>query len=295
MDAFAGNGPAELRSVVLELRVPRTALAGIAGSALGVAGAVVQSITRNPLAEPGLFGVNAGAAFAIALLVVGTGANDPSLSVLVAFLGAFSVVALLVLLTLRGSRTTMHQVTLVGIATASVLGGATSALSLVDPLTFTALRSWLAGSVDRGGAPVPVVGIVAVLCGFAVLVPLVPSLRMLELGHASAKGLGVRVQGVTVLALVVVALTAGAATAMAGSIALVGLVAPHAARVLAPRGLVSRLVLSALLGASVLIVADVIGRVILPAGEVPAGIVAAFIGGPVLIAVALDVLARGRR
>ena len=283
-DALTGADTGRDAQVVTILRIPRTVMGLLVGAALGVAGALIQAVTRNPLADPGILGVNAGSAFAVAMGVGLLGVTAPSGYVWFAFGGALvtTVVVYLVGSIGRGS-VSPAQLTLAGIALGAVLSGITSALLLADQETFSVIRAWEAGSfADRGGevisatAPFLVVGLVIALA-------LGPALNAVALGDDLAHALGAKVLRTRVLSLLAITLLAGSATAMAGPVAFVGLMIPHIARWIVGPDQRWIIAYSVLLAPVLTVAADVLGRVILPTGEMQVGIVTAFLGAPVLV------------
>ncbi|UGB36339.1 iron chelate uptake ABC transporter family permease subunit [Microbacterium sp. cx-55] len=286
-----GEGSPETDYVVFDLRVPRTLAGLVAGSALGVAGALIQAFTRNPLADPGILGVNAGAALAVALGVSFLGLRDVSQFVWLAFLGALIVTVAVYLIgsSGRGSADPL-RLTLAGVALGAVLSGITTGLALSDPDAFDSMRSWNAGSLLGRGFDVIVPVVPFVVAGLVLAMVLAPGLNAVGLGEDVARAQGANIVGIRIGVIVAVTLLAGAATALAGPISFLGLMVPHVIRW--TFGVDQRLILplSAVLAPVVLLLADVLGRIIIAPAEVPVGIVAAFVGAPVLI-----LLARRRR
>ncbi len=272
-------------SVVVLQRLPRTALGLAAGSALGVAGALVQAVTRNPLADPGILGVTAGASFAAAVAVGLLGASATGGGVWAALLGALLASVLVQVVGASGpGRGSPVQLLLAGLALGAVLAGLTSALRLSDPQAFSALTVWESGDLaDRGWA-----GLAAVwpllAAGLVLAVALGPALNAVALGDDLAAALGARVVLVRAACVVAVTLLAGGATAAAGPIAFVGLAVPHVARWVVGPDQRRVVAFSALAAPVLLVAADVVGRVVLRPGEVPAGVVTAALGAPVLVA-----------
>lgn len=271
-------------AVVIDGRVPRTLIGLLAGMGLGVAGALIQAVTRNPLADPGILGVSFGAAFAVAIAVGVLGITTPSGYVWFAFLGALLATVVVYLVGSAGGRSASPvRLVLAGVAFGAVLSGITSALLVADPEGFAAMRAWESGSIaDRGWATIgPVWPFIAV--GVVLALAITPALNAVALGDDLAASLGANVLRTRILVVVAVTLLAGGATALAGPIAFVGLMVPHVARwIVGPdqRWIVAfTLVLSPIL----LLLADVLGRVITRPGELPVGIVTAFVGAPVLI------------
>lgn len=282
--AVTGTGSGDDASVVLTLRAPRTVMGLLVGAGLGVAGALIQAVTRNPLADPGILGVNSGAAFAVALGVGVLGIATPAGYIWFAFAGALATTVIVYLIGsgVRGS-VSPARITLAGVAIGAVLAGFTSALVLANPRGYNAMRAWEAGSLaDRGWDPITTAGPFLVV-GLVLALALGRSLNAVALGDDLARSLGARVMRTRVLSLLAVTLLAGAATAMAGPIVFVGLMIPHVARwVVGPdqRWIIAY---SVLLAPVLLLAADVLGRVVMRPGELQVGIVTAVIGAPVLI------------
>ncbi len=271
--------------VVSELRFPRTLLGLLVGVCLGAAGTIAQAVTRNPLADPGLLGVSAGAAVAVAAGIGVLGLTSPLQYVWFAFAGAALAGALVYLIggTGRGGASPV-KLALAGAAITALLGSVTYALVLLDVRTLDQYRFWAVGSLaGRDGelaaklAPFAIAGLVLALA-------LTPKLNALELGDELASSLGVKVGATRLLgALAVVTLT-GAAVAAAGPVTFVGLVVPHVMRAFTGPDLRWLLPASALGGAVLLLGADTLGRVLDHPAEVQAGVVTAFAGAPFLIA-----------
>ncbi|MFG3257915.1 FecCD family ABC transporter permease [Streptomyces sp. NPDC048172] len=272
-------------TVITSQRLPRTLLGLAVGLALGMAGALMQGHTRNPLADPGLFGVNAGAAFAVACLVYGVGVESDTALVAAALLGAGAVATLIALFGLRGlSRGALVMLAVAGTALSALLTALTTALVLLDKRTLDVMRFWQVGALaDRDyGLAVLVVPLLALGCVLALANAF--SLNSLGLGADVAASLGTRVRRSRVTGIVAITLLAGPATAVCGPIAFLGLVAPHAARYLARHDQRWLVPLAGLCGAVVLLLADTAGRVSARPGELQAGIVMAVVGAPVLLA-----------
>jgi iron complex transport system permease protein len=271
--------------VILDSRLPRTAIAIAAGLALGVSGALIQAVTRNPLADPGILGVTSGSAFAVAIAVGVLGVTSVQGYLWFAFGGALvATVVVYVIGSFGREGSSPVRLTLTGVALGAVLSGIVSAMLLADPEGFSAMRAWESGSLESRGWDgfLPVLPFIVVGCVIAFVIA--RSLNAIALGDDLAASLGARVGLTRGLAIVAVSLLAGGATAIAGPIAFVGLMIPHVARwIVGPdqRWIVAY---SILLGPILLLVADVVGRVVLRPGELPAGIVTACIGAPVLIA-----------
>ncbi|MEV0373729.1 iron chelate uptake ABC transporter family permease subunit [Streptomyces sp. NPDC050636] len=265
--------------IVRDVRMPRALLALAVGAALAVAGALIQTLARNPLAEPGILGVTAGAGFAIALgsglgLAVGQ-AGQLGWAIIGSVLAALLVAAV-------GRRSPLRLV-LTGVALTAVLNGVTLGMRLMFPDTFDVYRFWSVGSLAaREQAPLalPLTAIVVCLVGALLLSR---ALNALALGENVAHTLGAGVGRVRGAALVLITVLCGAATAVAGPILFVGLIVPHLVRKPAGGSVPWLILYTMVLGPILLLIADIGSRVLLPTGEVPVAIVTAFLGGPMLI------------
>lgn len=282
-----GGVDPDVRMVVLDLRLPRSVIAIVAGLALGLAGALAQSLTRNPLADTGILGLNSGASFFIAMSVVIFGVSTPALNLPFAYLGTMAVaVAVYFIGGTDASRPAVARVTLAGMAIGAVLSGIVLALTLVDPASFSILQAWNAASLEGRTWAELVPALLPIAIGVGIAMTLGASFNTLSLGEDLARGLGVNAGRVRALALVAITLLCGSATAIAGPIVFVGLMIPHLARAIV--GVDNRwiMVVTMVLSPVLLLSADILGRIALPNGEVPVGLVTAFLGAPVLIAIA---------
>lgn len=271
--------------IIRELRVPRTIIAILVGLALGVAGAVMQAVTRNPLAEPGLLGINAGAAVAVILGIVAFNLTSVSQYVWFAFAGAgLAGVAVFFLGQERRVGTTPVRLVLAGAGISVVLASVTGILIINAPTSvLDQFRHWSAGSVEGRGYDVIAVLVVSIAAGLIAAFSIAGRLNALALGKELGAALGVDVYRTWFLSCLSVMLLAGAATAGAGPIGFVGLVAPHLARIVVGPNYRWILPYSALFAAILLLGADIIGRVIAAPSEVAAGIVSMLLGGPFFI------------
>jgi iron complex transport system permease protein len=286
LDALRSFDPRnDLHLVVRELRIPRTIVALLAGTALGVAGAIMQAVTRNPLAEPGLLGINAGAAVAVAVGVLVLGLTSMSQYVWLSFLGAgLAGTAVFILGQAHETGTNPVRLVLAGAGLSVMLASITSMIILNAPVTvLDDFRNWAAGSVEGRGYDVAAILALSVGVGLVTGFSIAGNLNAMALGEDLGRSLGVSRHRTWILACISVMLLAGSATAGAGPIGFVGLVAPQVAR--AVTGPDYRLILpySALFAAILLLGADVIGRMIVQPAEIAAGIVAALIGGPFFV------------
>lgn len=286
LDALFSYDPAIREHIIVHsLRVPRTLVGLLVGVALGLSGAVMQGVARNPLADPGLLGVSAGASLFVVVAIFAFGVDSLLGYVWWAFVGAAVVsVAVYALGSLGREGATPVKLALAGAAVAAFLGSVTSAILLADLATFDQYRFWAVGSLaGRGGAiatqmaPFVVVGaLIALASGRA--------LNALALGDDVARSLGQRVGRARGLAAVSVVLLVGAATAAAGPIGFVGLTVPHVARAVTGPDYRWVLPYSAVIAPVLLLGADVLGRVVARPGEVQVGIMTAIFGAPVFVA-----------
>lgn len=283
--AFAdpGSGPAE---VLWQVRAPRVATALMVGAALGLSGAVMQGLLRNPLADPGVLGVSASAALAAAAAIVLGAAAVPGAVEISGLTGAAISGGLLILFSARVR--SPEALILFGVAVSSFAGAATALIFNLSPspIATAEVMSWLLGSVqNRSWIDVawvtPTVGAAGALAALAA-----PGLRMLSLGEETARTSGLPMGRLRLLALLATALATGAAVAVAGVIGFVGLAAPHLVRS-AVRGDPGRLLLpSALAGGLMLVVADLLARMTPTDQELKLGVFTALIGAPLFAVIA---------
>ncbi|MFJ5672036.1 FecCD family ABC transporter permease [Bacillus safensis] len=280
-----GFGDFQSETVLFDYRLPRIVVTMLAGIGLGIAGGILQSLSRNPLADPGIIGLNAGAAFGLIVFVTYFHAleGNPSLLIpLFTFGGGLLAAAVIVLLAYdRHEGLVPIRLILVGIAVAAGFSALTLYLSLkLDEDTYTFASRWLVGNVWGRDW----IHVLALLPWIVCLVPLTlmqsNTLNALTLGDAVASSVGVRVQRKRLLFLTLAVGLASASVSMTGGIGFIGLVAPHLARQLVGTLHQYFLPVSALLGLLILVSADTIGRSIFAPNAIPAGVVVAFIGAP---------------
>ncbi|PRY37295.1 FecCD family ABC transporter permease [Umezawaea tangerina] len=271
--------------IIHDLRVPRGLMGLLVGGALGLAGALMQALTRNPLADPGLLGVEMGAATAVVVAIAFTGVSTVTGYIWFAFAGAAAASVLVYVLGSSGrSAATPERLVLAGAAITAVLVAFVSAVLVLDTQAFNSFRFWDVGAL--AGRKMDAVAQVApfILVGVALALGLARSLNVLALGDQTGKALGANLGRTRALGALAVTLLCGAATAAAGPIAFIGLTIPHVARMIA--GSDQRWVLpySLVLAPILLIGSDVVGRVVIAPAELQVGIVTAFLGAPVFIA-----------
>lgn len=273
-------------NVIVRLRLIRLAAAMVTGAALGVAGVLLQSVIRNPLGEPHILGLNAGAALAV-VLTSALGFTLPFGRPLIAAVGA-AALFMLVLTFSSSGRTglTPMKITLCGVAMSAFASSITATVLILDEQTLLAMRTWLAGDLAGLNAEIVRSASWIAAVGFALALWLSPSLNMLALGDRMAQGLGVSLLKTRLLALLAIALLCGAAVSIAGPIGFIGLVVPQLIRRLVSVDLRVMVPLSALCGALVLLLADIAARTLFTPYELATGIMTALVGAPLFILMA---------
>ncbi|MFF5896876.1 FecCD family ABC transporter permease [Streptomyces argenteolus] len=276
-----GEGLTEIRLIVQTVRVPRTVLAVVAGLALGVGGSLIQGYTRNPIADTGLLGVNAGASFSVVSVIAVFGLTHPFHYVWFAFLGAAAAgVVVFGLSSIGRGAGNPLTLALAGQGVTVFLAAMTTAVALSDQKSLNALRFWNSGSVAGVGFDViwPVTGFV--VAGLVLALTTLPSLNLLNLGDDVARGLGVSIAMSRTVGILAITLLAGAATAACGPIAFLGLMVAHVARYLTGPDYRWLVPYAGLLGAALLLVCDIVGRVVVRPGELDAGVLVSLLGAP---------------
>lgn len=274
--------------LVVHERIPRTILGLIAGCALALSGTLMQAVTRNPLADPGILGVNTGASLAIVIGISFFGIGLLSQYIVFALIGAFSSAIFVYFIgSLGRGGATPIKLALAGTATSASLSSLATIILLPRSSSMDSFRFWQSGGVGGAtywgtGIMVLIILMAAIVCVFSV-----GSLNLMALGDDVAASLGVKTTKTRLIGAAVGVTLCGATTALTGPIGFIGLVAPHMVRLIIGPDLRYVLPLSAIAGASMLILADVIGRVIGSPGEIEAGLVSAFIGAPVLVLIAV--------
>lgn len=275
----AGHNP-QNEMIVFELRLPRVLLALLVGMALAVAGTISQGIMRNPLAEPGILGINSGAALAAMIVIVTL--NNPPVTLLpwAGFAGAVLMASAVYLLSCRQGTSSL-RIVLIGIGLGSLCGAATTLLTAFGEIgDVQRAMIWLAGSVyEASHEKVQILGL-------WLIIPLALAwlssreLDVIRFGDYAAQSLGQRVNRVRALMILLCTLITGAAVASAGLIGFVGLIAPHIARRLVGPAHVRIFPVAALIGAMLVSAGDLAGRLVIAPAQIPAGIVTALIGAP---------------
>ncbi|WP_439673598.1 FecCD family ABC transporter permease [Embleya sp. MST-111070] len=282
VDVLTGNGDPYLTTVV-ESRYPRTALGVLAGASLAVAGTLMQGVTRNPLADPGLLGINAGAAAGIVTGTAFAGAAGGWAALWWALPGALLAGGFVHILGGGGAGGGTVRLVLAGAVLSAVLGAYIQAVALSKPKVFDSYRYWVVGAL--GGRGWDVFWSVLPLAGLGLVAALLlgPGLNALALGDESATALGTNPAVLRAAGLAAATVASAAATAAVGPIAFVGLGVPHIVRAMVGTDFRRQIAFAALLGPALLLLADVLGRVLLRPQELMVGVVTAFVGAPALL------------
>lgn len=283
--ALTVNDGSETDLIVHTLRIPRTLLGLVVGIALGIAGALIQGHTRNPLADAGLLGINAGAAFLVVLSIYLFGMSTPSQYLWFAFAGALiAAVTVFGFASIGNGNASPLSLALAGAAVAFFLQAMTNTVVLLDQTTLDGFRFWVVGSVAGRGSDVLWQVLPFLTAGVVIALASTPGLNVLGLGEDVARSLGTNVALSRTVGIAAITLLTGAATAACGPIAFIGLIVPHIARAITGPDYRWLVPYAGLLGGVLLLLADVIGRIVVRPGELQVGIVLALIGAPFFIA-----------
>ncbi|KOX13775.1 iron ABC transporter permease [Nocardiopsis sp. NRRL B-16309] len=282
--ALTGTAGHEADIIVHEIRMPRTALGLIAGVSLGLGGALMQGHTRNPLGDPSILGVTFGAALAVVLGIALFGISDLRPQALLAFAGAaLAAVVVYAVGSVPGRGPTPITLALAGTAVSWLCYSLVSGVVLLDQATMEDFRFWRVGSLVGRDPEVIVQALPIVLVGTVLALTNAGALNALALGEDTARALGHRVGRARLVGLLAITLLTGATVAACGPIAFVGLIVPHLARGVVGSDHRWLLPYSGLLGAILLLSADVLGRFLAPPGELQVGVVLALLGAPFFI------------
>ncbi|GAA2251159.1 iron chelate uptake ABC transporter family permease subunit [Streptomyces amakusaensis] len=281
-DVLSGTADAEITTIV-ESRYPRTALGVLAGLCLAVAGTLMQGVTRNHLAEPGLLGINAGASASIVTATAFWGATGSTAAMWWALPGALVAGVAVQVIGSSGAGRSQVRLVLAGAVLSAVLMAYIQAVTLTKPQVFDSYRYWVVGAL--GGRDFDVLLSMLPFAGAGLLLALLlgHSLNALALGDATAASLGANPWAVRAGGLFAATLLSAAATAAVGPIAFVGLAVPHIVRAVVGADFRRQIVFSAVAGPSLMLAADVVGRVVMRPQELMVGIVTAFVGAPALL------------
>lgn len=281
---FNFNPDSYEQTVVRSLRVPRTAVGLAIGASLAVAGAVMQGVTRNPLADPFILGVSSGASFALVTAIYYLQLTQATQYVWFAFLGALAASSLVFVIGSAGrDGPTPVKLALAGVVVSAALSAWTSALLLLDEETFDIVRFWLAGSVINRDMNTFFLMLPFLLGAAVGCVFLGHQLNVLSLGEETAQSLGMRTGRTRLICSILVVVITGAAVAIAGPIGFVGLAVPHMVRTFVGADYRWILPASFIYGAILLVAADIVGRIVTRPAELEVGIVTALVGAPVMV------------
>lgn len=293
---FAASQPFNDLQLLIAGRVPRAVLAIFAGGALGAAGALMQGFTRNPLADPGILGVNAGAAAAIAIALTLGIVSSPTQFLWPALVGALATTVVVFLLAARGRGAGSYgplAYVLAGMALTALLMSVVNALMLQNAAVLDMLRVWSTGSVAGRDLAVARSTVVVLILGLIASVFLGRTLNLLSLGDDIAASLGINVVGAQLMGLLTISVLGAVAVSCAGPVMFIGLAAPHMVRSLTGPDYRQIIPLSICLGAVLALVADILGRLLAQPGELPMGIVLALMGVPLFITLVRRGFVRG--
>lgn len=282
--AFTNFDSSTNHLIIRTVRLPRSLIAILVGAALAVAGAIMQGLTRNPLASPDILGVNAGAALAVVAGTLIFGSNSLTIYAWYAFAGAaISAIAVYFLGSLGPGGLTPFNLTIAGAALTAFIFSITSGILILSQRTLEEIRFWLAGSVAGRDMNLLLQVLPYICVGFILAIALSKQITILSLGEDTARSLGQSTGLIKILAAISIILLAGASVAIAGPIGFVGLIVPHLVRFLV--GIDYRWILpySAILGAIMLLIADLCSRLVLQPRELPVGLVMPLIGAPCFI------------
>ncbi|MBW4575249.1 MAG: iron ABC transporter permease [Aphanothece sp. CMT-3BRIN-NPC111] len=281
LTAFDGSSA---HLIVRTIRLPRTLIAIVVGASLAVAGSIMQGLTYNPLAAPDILGINAGAALAVVVAIFLFNDTSASIYAWFGFLGAgVAALAVYLLGSLGRNGMTPLKLTVAGAALTALLSSLTTGILVLNQRTLEEVRHWLAGSVAGRDLNLFIEVLPYIVVGLVVAIALGKQLTTLALGEDVAIGLGQQTAWVKVVAAISVVLLSGSSVAVAGPIGFIGLVVPHIVRFLV--GIDYRWILpySAIMGAILLLLADISARLIIQPQELPVGVMTALVGAPFFI------------
>lgn len=288
LDTLLSGSKSSLEELVIHERIPRTVFGLMAGAALGVSGALMQAITRNPIADPSVLGVNTGAALFVVCGIAFFNIGTPSSYILFALLGSgLTAVLVYTLGSLGQGGTTPIKLALAGAAVSAALSSLVSAVILPRTEVMNAFRFWQVGSISGANWEQIQIFLPVIILGTILALLLSPGLDALALGDELATGLGAKTTLIRMVGAITGVLLCGATTALAGPIGFVGLMVPHTVRLIFGPSLRRVIPFSILCGSILLLFSDVLGRLIGSPSELEAGVVTAFLGAPILILIAM--------
>ncbi|NMF06182.1 FecCD family ABC transporter permease [Clostridium beijerinckii] len=287
INALLNSDDTSFAALVVRERVPRTIFSIMAGSSLGISGALMQSITRNPIADPSILGVNTGASLFVVIGIAFFNINSANEYIWIALAGAgITSIFVYTIASIGSGGMTPIKLALAGSATSAVLTSLVSVIILPRSEVIDAYRFWQVGSVS--GATWESIDLMLpfLIIGLIISIISAPALDILALGDEVATGLGVNIGIIRIICAIAGVILCGATTAIAGPIGFVGLMIPHSIRLIFGSNLRGLVPMSAIGGAVILTISDVLGRVIGSPGELQVGIITAFLGAPILIIIA---------
>ena len=287
INALLNNNDMSFSALVVRERIPRTIFSIIAGASLGISGALMQSITRNPIADPSILGVNTGASLFVVAGIAFFNINTPNQYIFFALIGAaITAIFVYAIASVGAGGMTPIKLALAGAATSAALSSLISTIILPRAEVMDSYRFWQVGSVS-GANWTSIISIMPFLIiGLILSIIATPALNALALGDEVATGLGINTGLVRLICAISGVILCGAITAIAGPIGFVGLMIPHSVRLIFGSNMTSIVPMSAIGGAMLLTISDVIGRVIGSPSEIEVGIITAFLGAPILILIA---------
>lgn len=284
----ARSADSSLEARIIYERIVRTIFSMLSGAALGVSGALMQAVTRNPIADPSILGVNTGASLFVVIGITFFGLSSANQFIVFALLGAGLTAILVYSISSIGSGgATPIKLALAGTAVSAALTSLVTAVILRRGQVMDAFRFWQIGSVGAASWDSIMLAAPMIVIGLIIAIATAPSLNALALGDDVATGLGVKTGLLRIVSAFAGVLLCGAITAIAGPIGFIGLMAPHIMRLLLGPDQRILMPMSAVAGAVILIAADVAGRLIARPGEIEVGILTAFVGAPILVIVAM--------
>lgn len=287
LDAFQNNNGSNEHIVIETVRLPRALIAAAVGSSLAISGVLMQTLTKNPLASPGIFGINAGAGFAVVLAVTLFSVTNLQAFALISFSGAaVAAIAVYTIGSAGREGLTPMKLTLAGAAMSAMFASFTQGFLVINEAAFEQVLFWLAGSVEGRKMEILLNVFPYLLLGWIGSFIIASKMNVLSMGEDVAKGLGVNTGFLKIIVAIIVILLAGGSVAIAGPIGFIGIVIPHLTRYIV--GIDHRWLIpfSGLLGGILLLVADIFARYIIMPQEVPVGVMTAIIGTPFFIYIA---------
>lgn len=271
--------------ILTQLRLPRAVLGGIVGVLMGISGVMIQTITRNPFASPGIMGVNSGASLMVVIMLIGFGINGSFQLAFMAFLGTIIVATMIILATSLPLRPfTAMELTLFGASISAFCMAVTQGLLVYNESAIEEIISWLNGSVANKHLNVLMYIWPFIVVGLIISMYMARQLNLYILSEDALKGLGAKILSIKVITMIAVVLLSGSAVALAGPIAFVGLITPHVAKLLCrTHNHFIIIPMSGLLGGCLLMLSDILSRYLLMPREIPVGITTALLGTPVFI------------